>query len=246
MENTLPIAVSRMTSLRNSMNTTANNLANANTTGFRGEKTLFQEYLSQTGTPGNRESLSMVQDIATYRDFSEGSMTSTGNPMDLALRGDGFLVVGHPAQDLYTRAGALHLDNERRLVTSEGYPLLGQNNQAIQIPEDAGEVMIDAKGVVSVRENNQTNEIGRLQLVRFGDNQQLRPAGGSMFATDQTPLQTEEAQVVQGFIEGSNVKPVMEVTQMIEVMRDYASVAKIMEVEDQRMRDAANKLVRNV
>lgn len=246
MENSLPIALSRMTALRQSMNTVANNIANANTAGFRGEKTLFQEYLAQTGTPGNREGVSLVQDIATVRDFSEGSLTSTGNPMDLALRGDGFFVVGHPAQDMYTRAGSMHLDNERRLVTADGYQMMGQNNQPIQIPENASEVTIDGKGIVSARENNQTNEIGRLQIVRFGDNQQLRPAGSSLFSTDQTPLASEEAQVVQGFIEGSNVKPVMEVTQMIEVMRDYQSVAKILEVEDQRMRDAANKLVRNV
>jgi flagellar basal-body rod protein FlgF len=82
--------------------------------------------------------------------------------------------------------------------------------------------------------------------VRFGDNQQLRAAGSSLFSTDQTPLPTEEAQVVQGFLEGSNVQPINEVTHMIEIMRDYQSVQKMLETEDQRMRDAATKLVRNV
>lgn len=246
MENSLPITVSRLTSLRRSMNSVANNMANANTAGFRGEKTLFQEYLKQTGTPGNREGVSLVQDIGTVRDFREGPLSPTGNQLDVALKGDGFFVIGHPGQDLYTRAGSLHLDSERRLVTSDGYPIVGDNNQPIQLPDDATDIVIDAKGVISTQQGGQNQEIRRLLVVRFGDNQQLRAAGSSMFSTDQVALPTEEAQVVQGFMEGSNVQPIAEVTQMIEVMRDYQSVQKMMEGEDQRMREAAQKLVRNV
>ncbi len=175
----------------------------------------------------------------------EGPLTQTGNPLDVAIRGDAFFVVGHPAQDLYTRNGQFHMDTQGRLTTSEGYPVLSENGQPITIPQGAGgQISIDQQGIVSLVDQNGPQELGRLQLVRFADEQALRKAGGAMFSTDQEALPATEVQIVQGSIEGSNVQAIAEITQMIEIQRDYDSIQRMVDAENDRIKNAMNRIVR--
>lgn len=245
MESPIQIALSRQTALRRSLDSTANNIANASTSGYRREQTLFQEYLARTGTPGNRQMVSYTQDIGTFRDFSEGTLSSTGNPLDVALRGDAFFTVGHPAQNMYTRNGVFHLDANGQIVTADGYPILAENGQAISVPQnERGQILIDSQGTVSFTTQNGIQDLGRLALVRFNDQQAMRPAGSSMYATDQEALPAPETVVAQGYIESSNVKPVLEVTQMLEIMRDYQSLQKLIDAEGDRQTSAITKIAK--
>ncbi|GFZ77603.1 flagellar basal-body rod protein FlgF [Elstera cyanobacteriorum] len=245
MESPIQIALSRQTALRRSLDSTANNIANASTSGYRREQTLFQEYLARTGTPGNRQMVSYTQDIGTFRDFSEGTLSSTGNPLDVALRGDAFFTVGHPAQNMYTRNGVFHLDANGQIVTADGYPILAENGQPISVPQnERGQILIDSQGTVSFTTQNGIQDLGRLALVRFNDQQAMRPAGSSMYATDQEALPAPETVVAQGYIESSNVKPVLEVTQMLEIMRDYQSLQKLIDAEGDRQTSAITKIAK--
>jgi flagellar basal-body rod protein FlgF len=247
MESPIDIALSRQTALRRSLDSTANNLANASTSGYRREQTLFQEYLARTGTPGNRKAVSYTQDIGSFRDFSEGTLSSTGNPLDVALRGDAFFTIGHPAQNMYSRNGVFHLDSSGQITTADGYPALAENGQPIAVPQnERGQVMIDSQGTVSFATANGTQDLGRFALVRFNDEQALRPAGNSLYMTDQEALPAPEAVAVQGFVESSNVKPVLEVTQMLEIMRDYQSMQKMIDAEGERQTSAITKIARQV
>lgn len=245
MESPIQIALSRQTALRRSLDSTANNIANASTSGYRREQTLFQEYLARTGTPGNRQMVSYTQDIGTFRDFSEGTLSSTGNSLDVALRGDAFFTVGHPAQNMYTRNGVFHLDANGQIVTADGYPILAENGQAITVPQnERGQILIDSQGTVSFTTQNGIQDLGRFALVRFNDQQAMRPAGSSMYATDQDALPAPETVVAQGYVESSNVKPVLEVTQMLEIMRDYQSLQKLIDTEGDRQTGAITKIAK--
>jgi flagellar basal-body rod protein FlgF len=247
MESPIHIALSRQSALRRSLDSSANNVANASTSGYRREQPVFQEYLARTGTPGNRQAISYMQDIGLFRDFSEGTLTSTGNPLDVALRGDAFFTVGHPAQNMYTRNGVFHLDANGQISTADGYPILGENGQPIAVPQnERGQVMIDSQGTVTFTTANGIQDLGRFALVRFNDEQALRPAGNSMYMTDQEALPAPETVTAQGFVESSNVKPVLEVTQMLEILRDYQSMQKMIDAEGERQTNAITKIARQV
>jgi len=128
MENALLIGLSRQTALLRHMDIIANNLANSETAGYKGERPLFEEYLSKnarvTTQPGLGGKISMVQDRGLLREFSEGGMVPTDNPLDIAINGKGWLVVDTPDGERYTRNGHLKRNDEGILVNSSGYPVL--------------------------------------------------------------------------------------------------------------------------
>src|SRR5260221_14029215 len=182
METPTYIALSKQTAMFNDLNTIANNIANAGTNGYRGEHSMFQEYLARTGTIGQREKISSVQNIANYRDPRPGPLVQTNNELDLALHGDGYLVVGNPGQELFARTGIFHLDANRQVVTSDGYPLLQENGQPIVIPAGAERIVISGDCVVSAQGARGTGtlvnqEDGRYRLVLFDRDKAKHNAG---------------------------------------------------------------------
>ena len=133
MENPGYIALSRMIAQEHALQVRANNIANTGTPGFKGESLVFSDYLvRQTGinTPPGGQNVQMVQDRTTYRDFSQGQFSKTGNPLDLALQGDGFFVVSTPHGERYTRAGRFSLSPSGQVVDMSGNPVLGPDSQA--------------------------------------------------------------------------------------------------------------------
>jgi flagellar basal-body rod protein FlgF len=240
METPTYIALSKQTAMTRDMNVMANNIANASTNGYRGEHTMFQEYLARTGSIGVRQKLSFVQDIGTVRDTRDGALVQTNNALDIALQGQGFMAVGDPAQELYTRTGVFHLDATRQVVTSDGYPLLQENGRPIVIPQGADRIRISGDGIISTEQG----EAGRIRLVRFGSEQAMRVAGSGLYATDETPLPATDVKVTQGALESSNVQPVIELTRMIQMSRDYQMVQNMLDGENTRQQSAFSRIAK--
>lgn len=240
MENVVYIALSRQTAMRRQLDVIANNLANMNTPAFRGERVLFEEYLMSAG-PAQRASY--VRDFATLRDLREGPHERTGNALDIALAGRGYLTVETPQGVRYTRNGHLRLDAEGRLVTPEGYALLDDRGSPIQLNELDGTPHIASDGTVSTPN---TGPLGRLNVVTFANEQALRQTGAGLYATDEAPEPAAEAQIEQGMVEGANIQPIVEMTTMIELLRDYQTMQKLIDNENERQRAAIGRLARVV
>lgn len=239
MENSIYIGLSKQMVLRNDMSIIANNVANMNTTGFRGQNTLFEEYLSnqrgKTTDKGADDTLSFVYDRGQYQNTKAGSIQQTGNQLDVALNGPGFIAIEGPnGQEAYTRAGDFQIDANGALVTADGYRVKGN----ITIPSDATEVKIDRTGAIST----QNGQIGALEIVEFENVQTVKPLGGNLYTTEDAAQPATNTVVVQGALEGSNVNGVLEMTRMIETLREYQSLNQLMSKENDRLRTAIQKL----
>jgi len=247
MDNAQLIGMSRQVALQRELDVIANNLANINTNGFKGESVQFEAFLSASaradGFPLADRRLAFVQDRATIADFSQGPLTQTGNAFDVAISGDGFLVVDTPGGERYTRNGALSRNANGELVTSEGYRVRGTQGP-IQFDQNDTDILIAADGSISAQNANQTTDRGQIRLVRFDDPQRLSKEGFSLYsAPGQAPQQvTPVTTLVQGSVENSNVQPVLEMGRMIEVTRAYASLANLLTSGDQLRQSAINKL----
>ncbi len=240
MENASYIGLSLQTALRRQMDVIANNMANINTTGFRGQYVLFEEYLADAqGTKAEAsEPVSLVNDFGTYQDLAVGPLTRTGNTLDVALDGPGYLVVEGPGGPRYTRAGVLQMDADGTLVDRNGLPLLDRADGRLEIPPGTGAITIGTDGTVTA----DGIEVGQLQIVDFERPQFLTPIAGGLYVTDEAPIEAAEVSLRQGFVEGSNVNPIVEMTRMIEVMRRYQSNQRLLEGEHERMRNGVNTL----
>jgi flagellar basal-body rod protein FlgF len=244
METPTYIVLSRQLGLTRNMEVVANNLANANTTGFRAEGMVFSEYLIRAEKPTK---LSYVQDLATWRDQSEGEIQTTGNDLDLALQGDGYFVVQSPNGPVYTRNGRFQLNEAGEVVNQAGYQVLAGGGPIVVNPED-GPLNVSEDGVLSANLTQGGNVpiiYGQLDIVTFADNQLLQPVGGSGFETDQAPQAAlaEDFKIQQRMLEGSNVRSILEMTNMIQVQRSYQSAQKFLEGEHERMRRAVNYII---
>ena len=238
MENTLYIALSRQEALRRQMEVVANNIANMNTTGFKSQRPLFLEYLEQPDRQNDR--MAFVQDFGLLRNVSPGPLTITQNPLDVAIRESGYFAVETFAGPRYTRGGSFVLNADRELVDPNGLPVLDQQDQRIIVPAAAQDIRISGTGTVSTEQG----ELARLKVVTFADEQRIELLGGGLYSTDQEEIPVENPKIAQGAIEGSNVQPVVEMTQMMDVARAYQSTQRMIDSEHERIRNALQKLSR--
>jgi flagellar basal-body rod protein FlgF len=247
MDNALLVGLSRQVALQRELDVIANNLANINTNGFKGESVQFEEYLSSSARaatfPQADRRVSFVQDRQTIRDFSQGPIANTGSVLDVAISGDGFLVVDTPAGERYTRNGSLSKNATGELVTSEGYRVRGAQG-AIQFDQNDTDILIARDGTISALNGKQIADRGKLRLVYFANPEKLSKEGLGLYsAAGQTALAaTPATAVVQGAVEKSNVQPVLEMSRMVEVTRAYTSLANLMNRTDELRRNAINKL----
>lgn len=241
MENAVYIALSSQMALRRSMEIVANNMANLSTPGYQAERVMFKEHLVPVG---ETETVSFVQDIASYRDLTNGPIQYTNGDLDVAITGKGYFAVETPDGVRYTRAGAFTLDTQRRLVTSEGHVVQAAGGGPIVFPSDASEIEIADDGTISVRGQNAkiSNRIGRIGVVEFEDERQLRRSGYGLLETEQEPTPAKDIRVAQGALEQSNVQGVVEMTDMMEVMRRYQAVQKIIDTDGDLVRRAIEQL----
>jgi flagellar basal-body rod protein FlgF len=251
VENTLLIGLSRQVTLRRELDVVANNIANLNTTGFKADQSVFEEFLMPVAranqfTPADRR-FSYVQDRATWQDFSQGPVQVTGNPLDVTVDGDAFLTVQTPRGERYTRNGALQINAAGELVTSEGFQVLGANGPIV-FQRDDKDISISADGTISVREGQNANidsVRGRLRLAAFAQPQQLLKDGSSTFTAPAgmaPEIAPATVRVVQGSLEKSNVRAVVEMTRMIDVSRSYTQIAALLQQQSELRRAAIDKL----
>ena len=243
METPTYIALSRQMALRQEMELVANNIANASTAGFKAELMVMAE----VDLPAEKGvKLAYVQDLASARDFSPGPLRPTGGELDLAIDGKGFFAVRTPEGIRYTRVGRFQLDADGILVTSQGYPVLGGGSALTITPED-GPINVASDGTISTDralEGQQLAIVGKLDIVDFASPAALTPAVDGYFIAKQPP-RAAEGGVVQGMLEDSNVKPIIEMTNLIEVTRSYQSVQRFIDAEHERQRRAIGSITSN-
>ena len=237
MDNPGYVSLTRQSGLMQEMQIVANNIANAGTTGFRREGSAFSEFVAKVGA--DRPTLSMGRHAVRFPDLDQGALKETGGAFDLAIQGDGFFGVMAPDGVKLTRAGAFTLRPDGELVTSDGYPVLDAGEAPIFIPPDASDLQISADGTISA----DNSVVGQFGLFRPVDGMALTRSESTTFATEQfEPV--EQVQVVQGFVELSNVNPVREITRIIEVQRAYELGQKLMDQEHERIRSVMQTLTR--
>ena len=245
MENSIYLALSKQMVQRANMNVIANNIANANTSGFRAQNLIFEEYLSdprgRTTDKAADDDLSFVYNRAEYENTQQGSFSFTGNSLDVALAGPGFFgIQGPEGEVMYSRAGQFQIDSTGTLMNTAGFAVASSGGGNITIPANSTEIKIDNRGFVS----NQDGQLGQIMVVEFENAQVLEAQGNLLY---RSPVEGEEAQnttVKQGQLEGSNVQPVVEMTRMIETLRSYQSVQNILQTENDRLRGAIQRLTR--
>lgn len=225
MENALFIALSHQSTLLRQMDVIANNIANSSTPAFKVDRMLFIEELVTTD---DGQELTFVKDAGVARDTTEGGFTNTGNDFDLAIHGGAYFVVDTPLGMRYTQNGRFSLDANSQLVTSQGDLVLAESGGPIVIPPDALGVEIAPDGTVSTEDG----EVGRLNVVRFDDDQALEKTGNSLYATEIPSLPASGAVIVQGMVEESNVEPIIEITTMLHVLRAYEAAQRIIDTEE--------------
>ncbi|GAA7959045.1 flagellar basal-body rod protein FlgG [Helicobacter pylori] len=255
-------ATSGMLAQQTHIDTTSNNIANVNTTGFKKSRAdfndLFYQAMQYAGTNTSNTTLSPdgmevglgVRPSAITKMFSQGSPKETENNLDVAITGKGFFQVQLPdGTTAYTRSGNFKLDEQGNLVTSEGYPLIPQ----ITLPEDTTQVNIGVDGTVSVIQGLQTtsNVIGQITLANFVNPAGLHSMGDNLFsitnASGEAIVGNPDSQGLgklrQGFLELSNVRLVEEMTDLITAQRAYEANSKSIQTAD-AMLQTVNSLKR--
>ncbi|MDB5601009.1 MAG: flagellar basal body rod protein [Xanthobacteraceae bacterium] len=251
MENSLLIGLSKQMALAREMDVVSNNVANINTTGFKADGAVFQEFLMPVARANNFQGpdrrLSYVHDRATFHDFSPGAMQTTGNPLDVAIDGKGFMAVQTARGERYTRNGAFQISAAGELVTSEGDRVLGTGGPILFQSGDR-DINIAADGSITVREGanaNADSPRGKLRLVAFAQEYRLEKDGSSMFNAPQGVQQQaagQDVKVSQGVIEKSNVKSVLEMSRLIDVTRSYTQIATMLQSESDLRKAAIDRL----
>lgn len=224
------------------MDVITNNLANINTTGYKKDRMIFDSLMNNAKNPtlpdGSMTDNPVLTDFRIETDYSAGPLKQTGNPLDLALEGEGFFVVNTPQGKAFTRQGNFHIDVNGRLVSADGYELQG-NSGPVTIK--GGNIKIDAKGEVMV----DGVQAGTLSIVDFPKPYQLQKIGSALFvpAGPETAEQpATNTRVMQGGLEGSNVQPVQEMVTLIANTRFYEQCVKTIQSYDQMAAKAANDL----
>jgi flagellar basal-body rod protein FlgG len=251
-------AASGMNAQQANIDNVAHNLANVNTTGFKKSRVEFEDLVYQQikapGTP-TQESVAPIgleaglgsRAVATARNFTAGSLRSTGASLDIAIEGQGFFQITLPGGETgYTRAGTFHMSGEGQIVTAEGYAL----EPAITIPANATSVMVGKDGVVSVGVPGQgaPQQVGTIEVALFQNPAGLMAKGGNMFTattasgdpTNGVPGTDGLGTLAQGFVEDSNVSVVEEMVNMILGQRAYEANSRVIRAADEMLQQVNN------
>ena len=260
MFSSLWIAKTGLDAQQTEMDVISNNLANASTTGFKTSRASFQDLMYQNeGQPGSQtteqtESPSGlllgtgVKVVGTEKLFTQGAITQTGNSLDVAIQGNGFLQVTMPDGSVaYTRDGSLHENSTGQLVTADGYPLV----PAITLPANVNSVTIGTDGTVSVTSNGSTTPttVGVVQMASFINPAGLQAMGQNLYLETQSSGTAQTGQpgvngmgtLQQGALESSNTNVVAEMVNMIEAQRTYEMNSKSISAVDDMLQFVINK-----
>ncbi len=246
MQNALLVGLSRQVALAREIDVIANNIANINTTGYKADGTLFEEYLDSAARSAQQPGrISFVRDRGTWHDLSAGPIEQTGNPLNVAIDGNAFLVVQTARGQRFTRNGAFQINGQGQLVTGEGDLVLGDAGPITFQPTD-NSITIGQDGTITAREGSAKVDSlrGSLRLVAFTDASQLQKDGNSTFAAvnNAQPQPTKASRLIQGSLEKSNVRSVLEMSRMVEVTRTYTQIAAMLQNQSDQSQQTIDKL----
>lgn len=224
------VALSRQAGLAREMQAVANNIANLATTGYRREGLIFAEMVSALEVEGGSAALTHVH--ARTTSAAQGVLSQTGGTFDLAIDGEGFFTVDTPGGQRLTRAGSFSPNAAGELVTPQGFMLQDAGGAPVFVPPDAASIRVAGDGTVSA----DGAPIAQIARVTVDEPWKLQREGGVLFKTD-APLQpAETGSIVQGYLEDANVNPVAEIARMIEVQRAYEAGQRLLDREDERIK----------
>ncbi len=251
----MDIAATGMMAQQTNVEVIANNIANQNTTAFKEQRPEFQDLLYQTERRGGATSSDSgtivpvgvqigigVKTAAVYRITTQGNLTQTSNPLDLAIQGRGYFQILQPdGTTAYTRAGSFQLSPTGEIVTADGYVV----QPGITIPQNTTAISVNSSGQVQAQIAGQTNPqtVGQFQLANFANEAGLEALGNNLFVQTQAsgqpttgnPSTTAFGTINQGMLETSNVDIVSEITNLITAQRAYEMNSKVIQTTDQMM-----------
>jgi flagellar basal-body rod protein FlgF len=234
-------AASGLRSRMESLEMLANNISNANTAGYKADREFYSLYAAaEAQADGNAATLPVVE--RNWTDFTQGTLTDTGNPLDVALSGKGFFAVNSPGGALYTRTGSFRISSSGVLQTPEGYPLRAVGGKAIKADPNLP-VDFKTNGEVS-----QAGEVlGRLELVEFSRPEALAKQGGNYFrlaSADSKASPAAGVELHQGKLESSNANPAECAIRLVSVMRQFEMLQRALTLGGEMNRRAAEEVAR--
>jgi flagellar basal-body rod protein FlgF len=240
LDNSTYVALSRQMTLRRQMDVVANNIANVDTAGFKAEALLTAvEQRAPAKDAQIPHAARFVLDNGVARDFRQGSLKQTHNDFDVAIEGDAFFTVAGADGDRYTRDGRFRLDATGKLVTQSGASVLDEGGGEITLRREGSAPAIAADGTIS----QDGQRVARLGLVRFDSLAALSKTGDNLFLADgAAPVPAPDVRVAQGMVESSNVDPVLQVVNLIEVSRAYERVTRMIDQTQDLSRRAVDRL----
>ena len=243
MDNALYVGLSRQMVLRREMDIVANNIANADTTGFKVESLMQSERPAAPAfTLQGPRPVKFVGEDGVARDFGQGGLRQTGAPFDFAIEGRGFFQVNTPEGPRYTRDGRFRMDDTGKLVNEAGYAVLDDGGGEISLNPEEGQLLVAQDGTVS----QGTTRVGKLGVADFTTLSTMQKVGDNLYknTSNQQPQPVTDARVRQGMLEGSNVNSILEVTRLIEISRAYEQMTRMMESTSELARSAVQRMGR--
>jgi flagellar basal-body rod protein FlgF len=239
MDSSSYIALSGQSGRDQELAVMANNIANMSTPGFKAERMMFSEYLANE--PGGKQ-VSYVAQAGNNHDMSQGPLNHTGNPLDIALSGDGWLAVTTPTGTSYTRSGHFQLDPQGEIITSNGYLLQGDGGAPIVLPNGADGLTISADGTVGT----QQGVIGHIPVVNFANPQAMIAEANNLYNSSEPPQPVTTTPIEQGSIEGSNLEPILGMTRLMNAAREMTGIKNFSDAENTRLKTAIERLGKTV
>jgi flagellar basal-body rod protein FlgF len=242
MDITTSLAASRLVAQQRAMDITANNIANANTPGYRTERVQFSDWIDpqpNTASPPGGHTITYTQDRATYRETQPGTLTHTNNPFDLALTGDGYFTVNTKNGPRLTRDGRFTPMPDGTLADGSGNAVLDTTGKPIVIAPTDTQISVAGDGTIT----SENGEVGKIGIVRPTDAMKLQAEGATNFVSNTPTTPVTAPGIVQGAVEGSNVQPVLEVTRMMDDVRQFQFVTQLVQAEGDRQQQTIDKLL---
>jgi flagellar basal-body rod protein FlgF len=236
------VAASRLVAQERTMDLVAANIANANTPGFKAQRMLFSDWLVRlrgTDAPRGDRTIAYTQDRATWRDQRAGTLTHTGNPFDLGITSDGFFTVRTSNGVRLTRNGRFGLTPDGTLADGAGNAVLDSNGRPIVLSPTDTQITIAGDGTLS----SENGQLGKIGMVRPTDPMQLTAEGNTLFRSGSPTTSVKSPGLVEGSMEDSNVQPVIEVTRMMDGLRQFQFVSQMIQAEADRQQAVIDKLL---
>lgn len=233
------IAASGLSARMQSLDLLANNMANASTSGYKGDGEFYTVYTSEQADADTPTTLPMIE--RQWTDFAQGLLEPTNNPLDMGISGKGLFTVQGPSGPLYTRNGSFHVSATGTLTTTDGYPVLLKDGKPVK-PDPTQKIEVTKDG--EVRQAGQT--LGQLKLVQFKDTSPLLKQGSNYFrnTSDQEPGEATNTQVHQGQIEASNVSAAHGAVRLVGVMRQFEMMQKAISISNDMGRKAIEEVAK--